>query len=257
MKVIELKEYLDYHVGLYNQSDFIEKDPISIPHQFTLRQDREIAGFFAAIFAWGKRTIILNKANELLERMDYDPYGFILNHQEKDLKALLGFKHRTFNDTDLLYFVYFLKQHYTTHQSLEEAFLKGQQGEEYSVEQSLNAFKNYFFNLPEAPVRTRKHISSPLQKASCKRLNMFLRWMVREDKYGVDFGLWKKIPTRKLICPCDVHVLRVAEALNLVDRPKSDWKTAVKLTEALKIFDEEDPAKYDFALFGLGVIGKL
>jgi uncharacterized protein (TIGR02757 family) len=256
MNQIELKHFLETYVGLYNQPDFIEADPISIPHQFDLQQDKEIAGFFSAIFAWGKRSIILRKANELMRRMDFAPYQFIVHHQESDLRAILGFKHRTFNDTDLLYFIHFLNYHYQQHSSLESAFTRGQQVETFSMEKSLNEFKHYVFSLENAPKRTQKHISSPLQKASCKRLVMYLRWMVRRDKKGVDFGLWNQIPMSQLICPCDVHVLRVAYALGLVKTPKSNWKIANELTQNLKHFDPDDPAKYDFALFGLGVLGK-
>ena len=251
-----LKEFLDFHVGLYNRPDFIAEDPIAIPHAFTLKQDREIAGFFAALLAWGKRSIILNKSKELMERMDFSPYQFITQHQPSDLKNLLGFKHRTFNDTDLLYFVHFLAHHYAHYESLEDAFILGQNRENFTMENALNQFKQYFFSLEDAPIRTRKHISSPAQKASCKRLLMYLRWMVRKDTQGVDFGLWTKIPTHALLCPCDVHVLRVAHALGLVKVAKSDWKTALMLTEELKSFDSQDPSKYDFALFGLGVLGK-
>lgn len=258
MEFNELKDFLDFKVAEYNQPRFITNDPICIPHQYTLKQDIEIAAFFAAILAWGQRKTIINKCNELLGRMDGEPYQFMLHHGDNDLKRLLGFKHRTFNDTDLLYFVAFFKFHYLQYQSLESAFLpdrlaRENPGNDFTAEKALNHFRSYFFSLPDFPVRTIKHISSPLQKSTCKRLNMFLRWMVRKDNCGVDFGIWNSIPTSALVCPCDVHVDRVARRLNLIRRKQTDWLTAVELTERLKEFDADDPVKYDFALFGLGV----
>ena len=254
---LSLKEFLDRKVEEFNQPDFIPNDPICIPHQFDLKQDIEIMGFFASILAWGQRKTIINKCNELIERMDGSPFDFILNHQDQDLKNLLGFKHRTFNDTDLLYFVSFFKYHYTHFASLEDAFLQLGTSEPFSIEESLNAFKSYFFSLPDYPYRTRKHVSSPLQKSTCKRLNMFLRWMVRKDDRGVDFGVWDQIKAKDLICPCDVHVERVARKFGLIQLDKVNWKTALELTENLRELDPNDPVKYDFALFGLGVAGEL
>ena len=254
---LSLKEFLDRKVEEFNQPDFIPNDPICIPHQFDLKQDIEIMGFFASILAWGQRKTIINKCNELIERMDGSPFDFILNHQDQDLKNLLGFKHRTFNDTDLLYFVSFFKYHYTHFASLEDAFLQLGTSEPFSIEESLNAFKSYFFSLPDYPYRTRKHVSSPLQKSTCKRLNMFLRWMVRQDDRGVDFGVWDQIKAKDLICPCDVHVERVARKFGLIQLDKVNWKTALELTENLRELDPNDPVKYDFALFGLGVAGEL
>jgi len=254
MSDLNIKEFLDAKVQQYNQPAFIAADPISIPHQFTLKQDIEIMGFFAAILAWGQRKTIINKCRELISRMDNAPYDFILHHQEEDLKNLLGFKHRTFNDTDLLYFVEFFKFHYQRFDSLEDAFLIGQQESSvFTISQALDEFKSYFFSLPDYPLRTKKHISSPAQKSTCKRINMYLRWMVRQDLNGVDFGIWKRIPTSDLICPCDVHVERVARKFGLITLPKVDWRTALELTQNLKALDPNDPVKYDFALFGLGV----
>lgn len=235
----------------YNQPSFIPKDPISVPHQFKKKQDIEISGFFASIFAWGNRTTIINKARQLMELMDDAPHDFIVHHKEEDRKRLLHFKHRTFNDTDLLYFIEFLQHHYTRHPSLEEAFLLN--GQFVSIEASLNHFHSYFFSLPTAPPRTRKHIAAPFKASSCKRLNMYLRWMVRRDNRGVDFGVWQKITQPSLICPIDVHVARVAKKLGLLLRPSVDWLAALELTHRLRLFDAEDPVKYDFALFGLGV----
>ncbi|SFS78758.1 TIGR02757 family protein [Sphingobacterium wenxiniae] len=254
MADFDIKGFLDAKVEQFNQPTFIENDPIVIPHRFTKRQDIEIMGFFAAILAWGQRKTIINKCMELIERFGGEPYDFIRNHQERDLQHLLGFKHRTFNDTDLLYFVAFLRFHYERFDSLEDAFLIEQEEvETISIERSLDEFKAYFFSLQDYPIRTRKHISSPRQKSSCKRLNMFLRWMVRQDDKGVDFGLWKRIRPADLICPCDVHVERVARRFGLITADKVNWKTAVELTENLRRLDPNDPVKYDFALFGIGV----
>jgi uncharacterized protein (TIGR02757 family) len=246
-----LKDFLDKKVEEYNEPSFIAPDPISIPHSFAGRQDREIAGFFAAIFAWGNRTIIINKSRQLMALMDGAPYDFVVNHREEDRRRFLHFKHRTFNDTDLLYFIEFLQHHYRAHASLEEAFLV--EGKFISVEASLNHFHSYFFSLPAAPARTGKHIAAPIKGSSCKRLNMFLRWMVRRDDKGVDFGLWHRFAPRDLICPIDVHVARVAKKLGLLQRNAVDWLAALELTHHLRQFDENDPVKYDFALFGLGV----
>lgn len=254
MSDFNIKYFLDKKVLEYNQPAFITNDPICIPHLFTLKQDIEIMGFFASILAWGQRKTIINKCRELIDRMKGNPYHFVLNHQEEDLKSLLGFKHRTFNDTDLLYFISFFRYHYSHFDSLEDAFLIGQEEDKaVSVEMALNEFKNYFFSLSDYPTRTRKHISSPLQKSTCKRLNMFLRWMVRTDESGVDFGIWNRILPSQLIAPCDVHVERVARKFHLITLEKVNWKTAIELTENLRLLDPQDPVKYDFALFGLGV----
>ncbi|WP_313188584.1 TIGR02757 family protein [Sphingobacterium siyangense] len=254
----DLKDFLDKKVDEYNQPGFIPNDPISIPHQFSAKQDIEIMGFLASIMAWGQRKTIINKCNELVARMDGSPYDYIINHQEQDLKTLLGFKHRTFNDTDILYFVSFFKHHYQHFESLEDAFLVGQENrEEVDLEMALNSFKTYFFSLPDYPVRTRKHISSPAQKSTVKRINMFLRWMVRKDTKGVDFGIWQRLSPKDLICPCDVHVERVARKFGLITLDKVNWKTAQELTANLRLLDPLDPVKYDFALFGLGVEGEM
>ncbi|SEG17794.1 TIGR02757 family protein [Sphingobacterium lactis] len=254
---LSLKDFLDKKVEEFNRPDFIPHDPISIPHQFSKKQDVEIMGFIASILAWGQRKTIINKCNELIARMDGAPYDFIRNHQEEDLRSLLGFKHRTFNDTDLLYFISFFQYHYRAHDSLEQAFLQVPNPQSFTIEEALNGFKDHFFSLPDYPYRTRKHVSSPLQKSTCKRLNMFLRWMVRKDTKGVDFGIWHTIQPSQLICPCDVHVERVARKFGLIQSEKVNWKTALELTENLRLFDPQDPIKYDFALFGLGVGGEL
>lgn len=212
-------------------------------------------GFWASILAWGQRKTIINKCLELESLMDHAPYDFVRNHQESDLKRFLAFKHRTFNATDTLYFLHFFHTFYQSHTSLEEAFLIPESTNQLTVEPLLIAFHNQFCGLEDFPPRTAKHIATPLRKSSCKRLNMFLRWMVRHDDRGVDFGLWKTIQPAQLIAPCDVHVDRVARHLGLIQRPKTDWQTAVELTATLRTLDPHDPVKYDFALFGLGIEG--
>ena len=255
-----MHKLLDQKVKQYNRIEFIGKDPICIPHLFTKEQDIEIAGFFAAIFAWGNRTTIINKSKELLERMDNAPYAFCIGHQDKDLKKLLGFAHRTFNDTDLLYCIEFFKKHYSKNDSLETAFFKNSISKSIErhniIEQALIYFQDYFFSLEEAPARTKKHIASPLSGSTCKRLNMFLRWMVRKDKQGVDFGLWKSVSPAALIMPIDVHVARVSRGLGILKRTQTDWQTAIELTNYCRTLDAKDPVKYDFALFSLGIIEK-
>jgi len=255
----DLKLFLDSKVAQYNRPDFIKNDPVCIPHLFTKKQDIEIMGFWAATLAWGQRVTIINKCKELIALMDNAPYDFIINHEEPDLKKLLHFKHRTFNDIDTLYFIAFFRYHYQNHESLESAFmppnpLKGEQkGEAEPIEKYLNHFRQYFFSLPDYPHRTKKHVSSPSQGSTCKRLNMFLRWMVRKDNCGVDFGIWNHIKPSELITPCDLHVDRVARKLNLITRKQTDWQTAIELTQRLREFDPTDPVKYDFALFALGI----
>jgi len=248
-----LKAFLDEAVEKYNQPNFIENDPICIPHSFTKKQDIEIMGFWAAVLAWGNRTTIIKKCKELVKLMDGAPHDFVCNHQESDLKAFLSFKHRTFNATDTLYFIHFFQDFYQKHSSLEEAFTQDFSEEEPHIEKALINFHELFFSLPEYPERTRKHVATPARKSACKRVNMFLRWMVRNDEKGVDFGIWEKIKPSQLICPCDVHVERVARKLHLLDRKQMDWKTALELTDNLRKLDPQDPVKYDFALFGLGV----
>lgn len=255
-----LRDFLEEKVLTYNHPSFIAKDPVSVPHQFSKKQDIEIAGLFAAVFSWGNRTTIIQKSNELMVRMDHAPFDFIRNHQPADLKRFLSFKHRTFNATDLLYFIRFLKFHYGQSDSLETAFLispkETRVGDEEVVKEALNIFYKRFFSLKDAPRRTQKHIASPDKNSTCKRLNMYLRWMVRHDKHGVDFGIWNKIATADLICPVDLHVARVARRFGLISRKQTDWLTAMELTEALRALDKNDPVKFDFALFGMGVTEK-
>ena len=249
----DLKGFLDEKVEKYNQPGFITLDPISIPHRFSKKEDIEITGFFAAILAWGQRKTIINKCIELFEMMDNSPHDFLIHHQETDLKRFLNFKHRTFNEVDTLYFIHFLSWYYQSYPSLEVAFLGGQTGGQDAMYKILIEFHAFFFSLVDAPTRTQKHIATPERKSACKRINMYLRWMVRSDQKGVDFGLWKKISPSQLICPCDLHVDRVGRKLGLITRKQTDWLTAVELTQKLREFDPQDPVKYDFAIFGLGV----
>lgn len=251
-----LHDLLEEKYLQFNQPDFIKDDPIQIPHRFSKKQDIEIAGFFAAILAWGQRKTIINKCSELLQLMDNDPHQFMLYHEDNDLKSFQNFKHRTFNATDALYFVHFLKTFYSKYESLESAFSDGMAPTDDSVEKGLIHFHQLFFNDEFAPDRTRKHIATPQRKSACKRLNMYLRWMVRKDNNGVDFGIWNTIQSRQLVCPLDVHVERVAKQLGLLKRKPTDWLAATELTNNLKHFDAADPVKYDFALFGIGIESK-
>ena len=249
-------ELLERKYAEFSASAFIDDDPISIPHSFSQKQDIEIMGFWTAMLSWGNRKSIINSAKKLTELMDGAPHDFILNHRDKDLKTLLTFKHRTFNATDTLYFIEFFKHYYQKHDSLEDAFYSTLSQKSPTVEDGLIGFHELFFSLEDAPHRTKKHVSTPVRKSTCKRINMYLRWMVRNDKSGVDFGLWKKIKPAQLLCPLDVHVDRVARKLGLITRTQTDWETVLELTENLRSFDPKDPVKYDFALFGIGVLDK-
>jgi uncharacterized protein (TIGR02757 family) len=261
MSETSLKDFLDKKVDEYNQPFFIASDPISIPHRFTNKQDIEIAGLFAAVLAWGNRTSIINSCDRLLTFMDNAPYDFIMNFDDDDLVPFEHFVHRTFNFIDICHFFDVLQYHYkfTGNKSLETAFSRWMQPGDKTTENALNGFHGYFFSEEidaDYPRRTIKHIAAPFKKSACKRLNMFLRWMVRHDDKGVDFGIWKNISASQLICPIDLHVARVAKRFNLLRRKQTDWLAAMELTDYLRTLDEEDPVKYDFALFGLGVIDK-
>jgi len=247
----DLKSFLDEKSTQFNQPGFIANDPISIPHLFTKKQDIEIAGFFAAMLAWGQRVTIIRKCRELMELMDNDPFNFIVGHKSADLQKFKDFKHRTFNHTDTLYFIEALRSIYKEYNSLEPAFHV--EKSEATIEQGLIHFHHRFFSLEDHPKRTKKHIPTPERKSTCKRLVMYLRWMVRSDSNGVDFGIWKTISPTQLICPCDLHVDRVARKLKLIKRKQTDWQTALELTANLRKLDPADPVKYDFALFGLGI----
>lgn len=247
----DLKIYLDQLHDKYNNEAFIAHDPISLPHLFSKKQDIEIAGFFAAILAWGQRAVILRNARHLLQCMDMDPYHFIINHSAGDLKPFSKFVHRTFNGYDCLYFISALRNLYLQHKSLEEIFYAG-----FSAEKNMGAAISYFrkvFLQNETLGRSHKHIGDPAGNAAAKRINMFLRWMVRQDNNGVDFGLWKKLDPAFLLCPLDIHSGRIARELGLLHRSQNDFKAVVELSNNLKLLDPKDPSRYDFALFGLGV----
>jgi uncharacterized protein (TIGR02757 family) len=248
---LELKQFLDLKSEQFNRPGFVANDPVSIPHLFSKAQDIEIAGLFAAVLAWGQRKTIIRKCKELMQMMDNDPHNFIINHKAKDLKVFNEFKHRTFNGIDALYFIESLRSYYKKHQSLEEAFYVSDN--ESTIEKGLVKFHHLFFSLEDHPHRTKKHLPTPERKSTCKRICMYLRWMVRKDNNGVDFGIWNKIHPAQLICPCDLHVDRVARKLKLIKRKKTDWQTALELTNNLRKLDPADPVKYDFALFGLGI----
>lgn len=249
----DLKELLDGYVDKFNNQEFIESDPISIPHRFKQKQDIEISGFLVATLAWGQRPVIISKSLELMNYMDFSPYEFVLHHSENDLKPFLKFKHRTFNPTDILYFIHFFRLVYRQYDSLEPLFAETLNNSSVHTGPGIDNFRQVFVNDPDFPMRTGKHVASPSRKSACKRINMFLRWMVRKDDRGVDFGIWKSIQPYQLICPLDVHVDRIARKLGLLKRKQKDWQAALELTENLKRFDPDDPVKYDFALFGMGV----
>lgn len=249
----KLKIELDSWVKQTNRKEFIALDPISVPHRFSKKQDIEITGFFAAIMAWGNRKTIINKALELMDRMDNDPFNFITNASETNFKQIENFAHRTLNDMDVLFLIDFLRRHYSNHSSLEAAFFPEKNTNPNAVEAGLKQFRMNVFSVEYAPNRTKKHIATPETKSACKRLNMFLRWMVRKDQQDVDFGIWQHINPSQLICPLDVHVQRVALRLGIIKRTQSDWLAAVELTDYLRKLDPLDPVKYDYALFGMGI----
>lgn len=248
MTQAEIKKILDRKVLEYNNPRFIEKDPISIPHRFSRKADIEIAGFLVATIAWGNRNSIINSALKMLGWMDYSPYEFVKHHQASDLRHIKGSIHRTFLEIDFLYFLHVLKEIYTKNQSLEPILISNPKE---SLEKNLNHFYSYFFSFDHLD-RTRKHISTPANNSACKRLNMYLRWMVRTDNNGVDFGIWNSIKPSQLVIPMDTHVCNVASKLGLISTKVPTWKLALALTETLKEYDRKDPCKYDFALFGIG-----
>ncbi len=249
MNKSELKDFLDEKVIQYNNFDFIESDPIQIPHSFSQKEDIEIAGFLSATIAWGNRKMIINNSKKLMDLMGNSPYDFVMSHSEDNLDSLDNFVHRTFNAIDAKTFIKSLQHIYKNHNGLEAVFSKNQ--EENSMQKSIHEFKKIFFEV-EHQQRTQKHISDPLNNSAAKRINMYLRWMVRNDN-KVDFGIWKTIPTSKLSCPLDVHSGNVARKLGLLKRKQNDGKALAELDLALRKLDENDPVKYDFALFGLGV----
>ncbi|MDG2151844.1 MAG: TIGR02757 family protein [Polaribacter sp.] len=249
----ELKEFLDEKVILYNNQKFIDSDPIQIPHQYYKKEDIEIAAFLTATISWGNRKMIIKNASKLMSLLDNSPYDFVINHQESDLKSLENFVHRTFNSTDLQQFIKSLQHIYLNYQGLEKVMIV--KGKETSYKNAIHYLKKVFFEISHQQ-RTQKHISDPLKNSAAKRINMFLRWMVRNDKAGVDFGIWKTHSPANLSCPLDVHSGNVARKLKLLLRKQNDWKALAELDHKLRKLDKKDPVKYDFALFGLGVFEK-
>ena len=246
----ELKDFLDQKVIQYNTRDFIESDPVQIPHLFTQKEDIEIAGFLSATIAWGNRTMIIKNSHKMMDLMGNAPHDFVLSHTETDLERLQTFVHRTFNGLDFSFFIESLKNIYQNHQGLEAVFAKNQEPD--SMQKSISEFKKIFFEIPHLP-RTQKHISDPMNGSAAKRINMYLRWMVRQDLKGVDLGVWKSISPAALSCPLDVHSGNVARKLGLLTRKQNDAKALAELDAKLRELDSHDPSKYDFALFGLGV----
>lgn len=254
LKFEELKIFLDEKADQYNDPEFIENDPIQIPHRFSLKQDIEIAGFLAATISWGNRKAIIKSAEKMLDIMGNSPYDFVLNHSEKDLKFLEGKSvHRTFNGEDFAYFIKQFNRIYTENESLEDLFRVNDP--EINFSHGIERFRTQFLGTEKH--RTHKHVSSPYKNSSTKRIIMFLRWMVRKDKRGVDFGLWKNTDPKHLSIPLDVHTGNISRKLGLITRTQNDWKTVEELDLIIRTFDEKDPAKYDFALFGLGVTKEL
>lgn len=246
-----LIQLLNQKAAQYEHPAFIDNDPISVPHRFCKKQDIEIAGFITATISWGNRKSIIQNSMKCMQLMDNAPHDFILNHTDKDLKRFEGFVHRTFNATDLLYFIDALQRHYRQYDSLEDAFANKTS---ITVKEAFIHFHQSFFDVEYAPQRTRKHVPTPQRQSACKRLNMFLRWMVRPSSKGVDFGIWKKFNPSDLICPLDIHVQNVAREFGLLSRRQNDWQAAEELTASLRMLDAGDPVKYDFALFGMGVM---
>lgn len=248
---IQLYELLEDRYRLYNVAAYIDDDPIQIPHLFSKKEDIEIAAFLSASIAWGQRKTIIRNAGELMSLMDHQPYHFICDADASDLKVFERFVHRTFNSIDAVFFVQSLQNIYKEHGGLEAVFIKGYRSGA-SVYHALNHFRNVFLEIPHEK-RSEKHLSSVIANSAAKRLNMFLRWMVRSDKQEVDFGIWNNIPTSALMIPLDVHVGKVGRALGLLQRKQDDWKAVEEITAALRMFDAADPAKYDYALFGMGL----
>jgi uncharacterized protein (TIGR02757 family) len=251
-KYSTLKQHLDDAVAYFQKPSFIDSDPIQIPHRFSLKQDIEIAAFIAAIFAWGQRKTIISKASEFIQLMDNQPYAFVLNHSEHDLKAFEQFRHRTFQGTDALFIIDLLKRIYHEYDSMESVFFSPES--DGNIKAAISRFHRYAFAPDYAPVRTKKHLATPERNSTCKRINMFLRWMVRSPQQGIDFGIWVSTSSAQLMIPLDVHVEKIARSLGLLKRKQRDWNAVEEVTEELRKFDPMDPVKYDFALFGLGVL---
>lgn len=248
LNAAELKSFLDEKVILYNNPNFIESDPIQIPHLFTQKEDVEIAGFLAATIAWGNRKMIINNAKKMMALMGGSPFDFVMSHEEHHLETLESFVHRTFNGADLVCFIKALKNIYINHNGLEAVFAENSD----NLQKGISEFKKVFFGI-EHLSRTQKHVSDPMSGSAAKRINMFLRWMVRNDNAGVDLGIWNTIPASSLSCPLDVHSGNVARKLGILTRKQNDAKALAELDAQLRVMDKNDPVKYDFALFGLGV----
>lgn len=246
----EIRDFLDLKVKQYNTPGFIDLDPIQIPHMYTEKGDIEVAGFLAATISWGNRKMIVKNARRMMELMGNSPYDFIVNHKEEHLKKIDGFVHRTFNSTDFIVFIEGLKYLYKNKNGLEGVFSEYKTND--SLQPAIHHLKKEFFSIPH-PSRTEKHLSDPLTGSAAKRINMYLRWMIRDDKAGVDFGIWKSISPSILSCPLDIHSGRVARKLGLINRSQNDAKAVSELDTNLRKLDCKDPAKYDFALFGLGI----
>lgn len=271
MEIKELRLLLDSRVEQYNNEDFIELDPVSIPHLFTKKEDIEISGLLASIIAWGNRKMIVRNANRMMDLMGNEPYNFVMNADKKEMEALEGFCHRTFNHTDLQFFIFALRNIYANHGGLEKVFTNPitdrEVAGEYCENNNLNAphisvAKRSIINFRETLLETEhldrvtRHVSNPTANSACKRINMYLKWMVRNDEKGVDFGIWNGFGTENLICPLDVHTGRIGRKLGLITRNQDDWKSAEELTSHLRLLDPKDPVKYDYALFGLGIFEK-
>ncbi len=250
IKQNEIKNFLDEKVTEYNNPKFILSDPIQIPHQFSLKEDIEISAFLTATIAWGKRKMIINNSNKIMNYMGNSPFDFIMSHDKNQLDRIEGSIHRTFNSIDFKFFIKSLRNIYKNHNGLEGIFEKHVQ--ENTLQPTIHQFKKVFFEI-DYPIRTQKHISDPLKNSAAKRINMFLRWMVRNDNAGVDFGIWKSLSPAQLSCPLDVHSGNVARKLGLINRKQNDAKALFELDTNLRRMDPSDPVKYDFALFGLGV----
>lgn len=247
----DLKHLLDELADRYNCQDFIANDPVLIPHRFTRKEDIEISGFLAALIAWGSRSAIIKSASYLMELMDEAPYDFIINHDQEDLKRFNRFVYRTMQPPDIIFLITALKQVYTKHGSLEELFSKGLQSDSPDVYPAISFARGELLKAPHS-ARSVKHLANPECNSAAKRINLFLRWMVRVDDRKVDFGLWKSIRPDQLICPLDIHTGNAARALGITSRNANDRKTAEEITARLREFDPADPVKYDFALFGFG-----
>jgi uncharacterized protein (TIGR02757 family) len=246
-----IRQFLEEKVKIYNRDEFIRDDPIQVPHQFNRRENIEIAAFLTATIAWGRRDTIIRNAIDLMSRMDHDPYDFLMNLKNNDLKVFNGFKHRTFKEEDCRFFIQSLHDIYKNKEGMYRVFLKGY-NEGGSIKHAIHGFREIFFGIQHAP-RIEKHLSNPFFGSAAKRLNMFLRWMVRRDANGVDFGIWDRISPADLYLPLDIHTGNVARKLGLLKRKQSDWKAVEEITGVLRGFDPSDPVKYDYALFGIGI----